>query len=82
MIHMVAFLQNRKAVMYGMRSCQSADVYKRQAVSSDGIHFERMSDRPFLENGGPGSWNECESGHPYVFVDDDDRVYLLSLIHI
>ena len=35
-----------------------------------------MSDRPFLENGGPGSWNECESGHPYVFVDDDDRVYL------
>lgn len=46
------------------------------AVSSDGIHFERMSDRPFLENGGPGSWNECESGHPYVFVDDDDRVYL------
>ena len=35
-----------------------------------------MSDRPFLENGEPGSWNECESGHPYVFVDDDDRVYL------
>ena len=38
------------------------------AVSSDGIHFERMSDRPFLENGGPGSWNECESGHPYVLL--------------
>lgn len=46
------------------------------AVSRDGIHFERLSDSPFLPNGGPGTWNESESGHPYVFVDEDDRVYL------
>lgn len=46
------------------------------AVSRDGVHFERLSDHPFLPNGKPGTWNECESGHPYVFVDEDDRVYL------
>ena len=46
------------------------------AVSSDGVTFERLSLEPFLKNGIPGSWNESESGHPFVFVDDDDRVYL------
>jgi sucrose-6-phosphate hydrolase SacC (GH32 family) len=46
------------------------------AVSEDGVHFKRLSDKPFLKNGDPGSWNESESGHPFVFVDDDDRVYL------
>ena len=46
------------------------------AVSEDGVHFKRLSDKPFLKNGAPGSWNESESGHPFVFVDDDDRVYL------
>lgn len=46
------------------------------AISSDGIHFKRLSERPFLANGKPGSWNESESGHPYVFEDEDGRVYL------
>jgi predicted GH43/DUF377 family glycosyl hydrolase len=46
------------------------------AVSEDGINFRRLSEEPFLKNGEIGSWNESESGHPYVFVDDDDRVYL------
>jgi predicted GH43/DUF377 family glycosyl hydrolase len=46
------------------------------AVSNDGIKFQRSSEEPFLKNGVPGSWNESESGHPYIFVDDDDRVYL------
>lgn len=46
------------------------------AVGHDGIHFQRLSNRPFLENGEPGSWNACESGHPYVFEDEDGRVYL------
>lgn len=46
------------------------------AVSGDGVNFKRLSDKPFLKNGAPGSWNESESGHPFVFVDEDDRVYL------
>lgn len=35
-----------------------------------------MSEQTFSGKRRAGSWNECESGHPYVFVDDDDRVYL------
>lgn len=44
------------------------------ARSSDGIHWERLSDEPFLPNGKPGEWNESESGHPHIFsnpVGDD-----------
>lgn len=46
------------------------------AVSSDGIHFEKPQNTPFLPAGNPGDWNACESGHPYAFVDDDGRIYL------
>lgn len=46
------------------------------AVSDDGVNFRRLSDRPFLANGKPGEWNESESGHPFVFTDDDGRHYL------
>lgn len=46
------------------------------AVSEDGIHFRRLSDVPFLPNGAPGEWNSSESGHPFLFTDEDDRTYL------
>jgi predicted GH43/DUF377 family glycosyl hydrolase len=46
------------------------------AVSDDGVHFKRLSDKPLLPNGPPGSWNESESGHPYLFQDDDGQDYL------
>ncbi len=46
------------------------------AVSDDGVRFRRVSDEPFLRNGEPGSWNASESGHPYVFRDDDGRIHL------
>jgi beta-1,2-mannobiose phosphorylase / 1,2-beta-oligomannan phosphorylase len=46
------------------------------AVSDDGVRFERLSDRPFLPAGPPGSWNSSESGHPYLFQDDDGRDWL------
>jgi predicted GH43/DUF377 family glycosyl hydrolase len=46
------------------------------AVSDDGVRFERLSDCPFLPNGPPGSWNSSESGHPYLFQDDDGRDWL------
>ncbi|MBO5308383.1 MAG: hypothetical protein J6C40_10295 [Lentisphaeria bacterium] len=41
------------------------------AVSSDGIHFERISNELY-----PEEWNCAESGHPYTFTDDDGREYL------
>jgi hypothetical protein len=46
------------------------------AVSGDGIRWTRLFDQPFLPNGRPGSWNASESGHPFVFTDDDGRTYL------
>ena len=46
------------------------------ATSKDGIHWERISDEPFLKNGKPGEWNESESGHPHIFTDEDGRTYL------
>lgn len=46
------------------------------AMSDDGLHFTRLSDEPFLCNGPPGSWNSSESGHPFLFQDDDGRDYL------
>lgn len=46
------------------------------AVSSDGVAWERLSNEPFLPNGGEGEWNSSESGHPYAFTDDDGKTYL------
>ena len=46
------------------------------AVSKDGLHWRRLSDKPFLTNGAPDEWNARESGHPHIFLDDDGRTYL------
>ena len=46
------------------------------AVSDDGVNFQRLSDKPFVPNGPPGSWNSSESGHPFLFQDDDGQDYL------
>lgn len=46
------------------------------AVSDDGVGWTRLSDEPFLPNGAPGAWNASESGHPFVFTDDDGRTHL------
>ncbi|QGG58766.1 glycoside hydrolase [Paenibacillus sp. B01] len=46
------------------------------AVSDDGICWTRLFDEPFLPNGEPGSWNSSESGHPFLFTDEDGRTYL------
>ncbi len=46
------------------------------AVSDDGVRFTRMSREPLLKNGPEGAWNAGESGHPYVFMEDDGRIHL------
>lgn len=46
------------------------------AISRDGLHWQRLSDQPFLANGKPGEWNASESGHPHIFRDRDGRTYL------
>ena len=46
------------------------------AASDDGVRFTRLSESPFLPNGPPGSWNSSESGHPFLFQDEDGKDYL------
>ncbi|MCC7492008.1 MAG: family 43 glycosylhydrolase [Fimbriimonadaceae bacterium] len=46
------------------------------AVSDDGLSFTRLSDQPLLANGPAGSWNESESGHPFVMTEDTGRTWL------
>lgn len=46
------------------------------AKSSDGIHWEKLSNKPFLVNGDPGTWNCCESGHPHIFKTNKGKTYL------
>jgi beta-xylosidase len=46
------------------------------AISDDGVFFKKLFAEPFLPCGKPGEWNSEESGHPYIFEDDDGRTYL------
>ena len=46
------------------------------AVSEDGINWTRLWNVPFITNGPKGQWNESESGHPGVFVDDNGQTWL------
>ena len=64
------------------------------ARSPDGIHWTRISDRPFLANGAKGTWNSSESGHPgvintrgktYLFYqgnDDGGKTYHISMVPV
>jgi len=46
------------------------------AVSDEGVRWERLSLEPLLANGKPEEWNESESGHPFLFHDEDGQYYL------
>lgn len=46
------------------------------ASSSDGVVFERLSDKPLLANGKDGEWNSSESGHPHIFRDGGGKLWL------
>lgn len=46
------------------------------ARSADGLRWHRLGDTPFLANGAPGEWNSSESGHPFLFTDEDGRTHL------
>ena len=69
-------VHNNKIYMFyaGAYNCSPQQI--GCAVSNDGILFERLFDKPFITNGEKGTWNENESGHPYVFEDVDGRIHL------
>jgi len=47
------------------------------AESKDGIHWQRLSNEPFLKNGKKGRWNESESGQPNILKAEDGKYYLI-----
>lgn len=68
--------RGNKLFMFYAGSYNNAPQQIGVAQSSDGIHWEKLSDKPFLANGKPGEWNSSESGHPHIFLDDDGKTYL------
>ncbi|NLB82330.1 MAG: family 43 glycosylhydrolase [Clostridiaceae bacterium] len=46
------------------------------AASCDGAYFTRVFNEPFIPCGQEGQWNSSESGHPFVFRNNDGRIYL------
>lgn len=68
--------RNNKLDMFYAGSYNNMPQQIGVAESKDGIHWKRLSDRPFLENGLPGTWNSSESGHPGIFEDEDGETYL------
>jgi hypothetical protein len=69
-------LKNRELFLFYAGAYNNAPQQIGVAKSSDGIHWTRLSDRPFLSNGKPGSWNSSESGHPHIFANPNGNDYL------
>lgn len=68
--------RNNKLYMFYAGSYNNMPQQIGVASSTDGIHWQRLSDKPFLTNGLPGTWNSSESGHPGIFEDEDGQTYL------
>jgi predicted GH43/DUF377 family glycosyl hydrolase len=68
--------RNGKLYMFYAGSYNNMPQQIGVAESNDGIHWKRHSDKPFLANGAPGTWNSSESGHPAIFEDTDGQSYL------
>lgn len=68
--------RNGKLYMFYAGSYNNMPQQIGVAESKDGIHWKRLSDKPFLANGLPGSWNSSESWHPGIFEDLDGQTYL------
>ncbi|KAA8482436.1 glycosyl hydrolase family 43 [Arcticibacter tournemirensis] len=68
--------RNNKLYMFYAGSYNNMPQQIGVAESDDGIHWRRLSDKPFLRNGLPGTWNSSESGHPGIFEDENGETYL------
>jgi predicted GH43/DUF377 family glycosyl hydrolase len=69
-------IHNEKLFMFYAGGYNNSPQQIGVAVSTDGINIKRIKKNPILSHGDKGTWNESESGHPYVFQDDDGRDYL------
>lgn len=68
--------KNNKLFMFYAAAYNNAPQQVGLASSTDGIHWSRLSNQPFLKNGKPGEWNSSESGHPHIFSNPDGPDYL------
>lgn len=68
--------RNDKLYMFYAGSYNNMPQQIGVAESKDGIHWQRVSEKPFLANGRTGSWNSSESGHPGIFEDENGQTYL------
>jgi len=68
--------KNGKLYMFYAGAYNNAPQQVGVAVSTDAVHWNRLSDKPFLANGKPGEWNSSESGHPHIFSDRNGKTYL------
>ncbi len=68
--------KGRKLFMFYAGAYNNAPQQVGVAVSTDAVHWKRISDTPFLANGKPGEWNSSESGHPHIFSDENGKTFL------
>jgi len=68
--------KNGKLYMFYAGSYNNAPQQIGVAVSTDAVHWQRLSKEPFLKNGAEGEWNHSESGHPHIFEAPDGRTFL------
>ncbi len=72
-----AFVRDGKVYLFYAGAYNCAPQQIGCAVSDDGFHFKRLYiDKPLLTNGANGEWNSSESGHPYIYIAGNGRLWL------
>ncbi len=67
--------KNKKLYMFYAGGYHNTPQQIGVAVSTDGLHWKRLSQEPFLRVGKQTEWNCTESGHPNIF-EYKKRTYL------
>jgi autotransporter-associated beta strand protein len=72
-------VRNGKLFMFYGGAYNNAPQQIGVASSTDGANWNRLpslAGQPFFPDGAAGTWNSSESGHPGIFIDDDDQTYM------
>jgi autotransporter-associated beta strand protein len=72
-------VRNNKLFMFYGGAYNNAPQQIGVASSTDGANWTRLpslAGNPFFPDGAAGTWNSSESGHPGIFIDDDDQTYM------
>lgn len=72
-------VRNNKLFMFYGGAYNNAPQQIGVATSTDGANWTRLpslAGYPFFPDGATGTWNASESGHPGIFIDDDDQTYM------